>query len=93
MDKKFTKEEMDAIVAAAVAAAKARRDQEKAVAVAAAVAAVEARCEARFEQEMAVATARIKYEFFMKERATMRQMTIKSCRYTEFVFVPPPPGT
>jgi hypothetical protein len=89
MDKKFTKEEMDAIVAAAVAAAKARRDQEKAVAVAAAVAAVEA----RFEQEMAVATARIKYEFFMKERATMRQMTIKSCRYTEFVFVPPPPGT
>jgi hypothetical protein len=74
MDKKFTKEEMDAVVAAAVARC-------------------EARCEARYEQEMFVATARIKYEFFMKERATMRQMAIKSCRYTEFVFVPPPPGT
>jgi len=72
-------------VAAQVAAAVAVAIKAEQEAKAKAVAEAEARGRALATQ--------IRYEFFMQQRMTMRRMCMRSCRQSEFLFVPPTPGT
>jgi tRNA U34 5-carboxymethylaminomethyl modifying enzyme MnmG/GidA len=98
---------VDAIVASAVAEAVARFVKEKAKAVVnqasvdAIVASAVAEAVARFVKENAEAVAKenvealtieIRYEVFMQQRMTMRRMCMRSCRHSEFLFVPPSTG-
>ena len=79
MSETYTREELDKCVAKAEAKAEAKADRRV------------AEIEAKADRRVAEVEIQIRYEVFCEQRVAMKRC-IRSCRNTEYLFVPPSHG-